>query len=138
MISIIKHYQLRDDLLYCTSTLPHWENARILVLGEAMRNQIVKQHQDLPLSGYFGAKSTYEKIHRQYYWPNMVRQISKYVQQCQICQQTKPSNIQPCGLVQSLKVPTRPRQQVSMDFISDLPISKNAIDSVMVVVDRLP
>ena len=43
----------------------------------------------------------------------------------------------PQGLLQSLDIPNRNWEQVSMDFITQLPITKSKNDSIVVFVDRL-
>lgn len=36
-----------------------------------------------------GILETYQKLKRRYYWPNMFRDIQKYINNCDICQQNK-------------------------------------------------
>ena len=74
-------------------------------------------------------------MNRLCYWPNMFDDVVKYIQQCSQCQQNKPGNALPYGLLQPLKIPDRPWQSISMDFITNLPKSKG-FDTLLTVTDR--
>ncbi|XP_019230358.1 PREDICTED: uncharacterized protein LOC109211290 [Nicotiana attenuata] len=58
-----------------------------------------------------------------FYWPNMKKDISKWVSECDIFQRVKNENIQPPGLLQPLPIPELPWQDIAMDFIEGLPFS---------------
>ncbi|CAG8541143.1 7593_t:CDS:2 [Scutellospora calospora] len=66
----------------------------------------------------------------------MGRDVKKYVNSCEECQRNKPSNQEPTSLLQPLDIPKQPWEQVSMDFITHLPLTKEGHDTIMVVVDR--
>ena len=65
----------------------------------------------------------------------MRKSVKEHIQHCLSCSRNKPSNSKPTGLLLPLKVPDTPWSSVSVDFITDLPLS-NGFDSIMVVVDR--
>lgn len=71
-----------------------------------------------------------------FYWPNIKKDVLKWVAKCDICQRVKSENIYSPGLLQPLPIPEQPWRDIGMDFIEELPIShhKNAI---LVVIDRL-
>lgn len=52
-----------------------------------------------------------------------------------ICQKAK-SRVMPLGLYISLLVPSELWNDISMDFVLGLPVSKRGCDSIIVVVDR--
>ena len=49
----------------------------------------------------------------------------------------KPSNQQPAGLLQPLDTPTRRWEQITMDFIVQLPATRKGFDAIVVFMDRL-
>jgi hypothetical protein len=51
----------------------------------------------------------------------MKKQIQKWVQTCQVCQQAKPERIKYLGLLKPLPVPHRPWQHIALDFVKGLP-----------------
>jgi len=57
------------------------------------------------------------------------------VKTCLICQQNRTLNKKQAGLLQPLLIPQGPWENVSMDFIVNLPPSRG-FDAIMVVVDR--
>jgi len=62
--------------------------------------------------------------------------ITQYVKSCDICHWTKVVRHIPYGLMKPNKAPDRPWKSISMDFITDLPLSEGA-DAILIVIDRL-
>ncbi|KAI0992280.1 hypothetical protein K3495_g15906, partial [Podosphaera aphanis] len=62
--------------------------------------------------------------------------IAKYVRNCHTCQRSKPNNHGKFGVLRPLPIAQQPWQEVSMDFVTGLPVSKGC-DAILVVVDRL-
>lgn len=88
------------------------------------------------MGGHSGELKTYLRIAADWYWIGMRRDISSHVQQCVVCQQQKVSQQPPLGLLQPLPIPTQVWDEISLDFVEGLPLSKG-INIVLVVVDRL-
>jgi len=62
--------------------------------------------------------------------------IKQYVKNCDIRQRTKVVRHAPYGLMKPNEAPDRPWKSISMDFITDLPLSEGS-DAVLIVIDRL-
>ena len=67
----------------------------------------------------------------------MKREIAKYVSECDICRKVKASHLRPAGMLQPLNIPSRKWEDISMNFIIDLPNTSKGYDSIWVIVDRL-
>ena len=94
-------------------------------------------HDDVG-SGHFGYEKTLEKTRRYFYWPRMAKMIKKYVTMCDACQRNKPTTQRPAGLLQPLSIPMGRWEDISVDFILELPESPNSKNNIIVVfVDRL-
>ena len=72
---------------------------------------------------------------RQFYWPGLKKGIAKIIGQHCTCQLAKHRK-QNTSLYMPLPMPDRPWQDVSMDFVLDLPHTFRKHDSILVVVDR--
>ena len=63
------------------------------------------------------------------------KSVKEHVRHCLSCSRNKPSTSKPTGLLLPLKVPKAPWSSISVDFITDLPVS-NGFDAIMMIVDR--
>lgn len=89
-----------------------------------------------PVAGHPGISRTYEILDREYYWPQMLCYVKRWVTNCHQCRRAKPSREARQGLLKPLPVPERSCKDLSVDFITHLPASRGC-DAIMVVVDRL-
>src|SRR5690348_15361882 len=80
---------------------------------------------------------TYQKMSQLFYWPNMFKQIAKYVKSCEICQRTKSNVKKNTRLLHPLPVPDEPWTSVAMDLIVKLPVTKRKNNAVLTVVNRM-
>ncbi|BEI86683.1 hypothetical protein CcaverHIS002_0700290 [Cutaneotrichosporon cavernicola] len=101
---------------------------------DEIRDKILFDYHDTPVSGHRSADKTFLAIAPYYHWPGMRRFITKYVQTCDACQKHKPA-IATTSPMQPLAIPTTRWHTVTMDFAVDLPVS-NAFNAIMVVVDK--
>ena len=67
----------------------------------------------------------------------MRKNISEYVSKCLTCQQVKAEHQVPFGLLNPLPIPQRKWDNITMDFVSDFPLTQRKQDVVWVIVDRL-
>ncbi len=108
---------------------------------EIVRTELISRHHDDPLAGHFGIDKTTELIAQKYYWPTLRRNVKAYVTGCNICLASKSVRHKPYGDLQSLPVPMHRWKDLSIDFVTGLPVSTNwkgeTYDSILVIVDRL-
>ena len=107
---------------------------------EALRQEIISVCHDDPHSSHFGHLKTTELVRRHYWWEGLGEDVKRYVKTCTTCQRTKVSRHKPYGELASLRQPTGPWQEISMDFVTDLPPSSDwngtVFDSILVIIDR--
>ena len=103
--------------------------------------EIIRRYHDDEFAGHFGYKQTVKLTQRSYDWPGSSRDIKTYCKHCIPCQKGKARRHKPYGLLKSLPPPTRPWGSVTMNFVTDLPLSKGynetVYDAVLVTLDRL-
>ncbi|EGG22119.1 hypothetical protein DFA_04237 [Cavenderia fasciculata] len=86
------------------------------------------------IGGHLGITKSYMKIRSNYFWIGLHSSIVKFIGSCDICQRSNKCKAK--GFLTSLEIPQRNWMDISMDFMS-LPTSKNGMDNLLVVVDRL-
>jgi hypothetical protein len=87
------------------------------------------------LMGHFGAKKTEVVLSTHFFWPQMRRDVERFVARCTTCQKAK-SRLNPHGLYMPLPIPSVSCADISMYFVLGLPRTKRESDNVFVVVDR--
>lgn len=102
----------------------------------SVRQAIIAECHDCPSAGHQGVTKTLQRVSRRFWWPHMGRSVHSYVTACSSCQLNKPSQQLPAGLLQPLPVPQRKYDQITMDFVTDLPLTERGFDSVLTIVDR--
>ena len=113
----------------------------LFYVPEIIRTKLISKYHDNPLTGHFGIEKTRELVARKYYWPTLRHDVDNYVKGCDVCLASKAVRHKPYGDLQSLPVSTHRWKDLSMDFVTGLPISTDwkgdSYDSILVIVDRL-
>jgi hypothetical protein len=107
-----------------------------LYVPEGARHDIVASLHESAARGHGGIFCTQDLVARDFWWPGLNAFVRRFITGCAVCQAHKV-NTHPSTppLTPLASVATRPFQQVSVDPITDLPLSLG-FDSVMVVVDH--
>ena len=78
---------------------------------------------------------------KKYYWPTFRHNVKTYVQGCNVCLASKAIYYKPYRDLQSLFVPIYQWKNLSMDFVTDLPLSTDwkgdNYNSILVIVNYL-
>ncbi|GJP43618.1 hypothetical protein CLOM_g3058, partial [Closterium sp. NIES-68] len=72
-----------------------------------------------------------------YWWPGLGTEVQQFVSRCDACARNKSDTKKPGGLLQPLEIPDEPWESVSLDFITDLPKTRDGHTAILVFVDRL-
>ena len=76
-------------------------------------------------------------MHRHYYWPKLTKDIHQFVTSCDTCQRIKANQQSLAGMLQPLPISTKNWEHISMDFITQPPLTKAGHDMIVVFVDIL-
>ncbi|VFQ69620.1 unnamed protein product [Cuscuta campestris] len=121
-------YTVEDCLLFY--------NRRLCIdAASDLRTALLREYHDTPTAGHAGVSRTFQRLAANFFWLNMRRDVRRHIGGCVICQATKFSTQPLAGLLQPLPIPHRVWEDVSMDFITDLPVSRG-YSVILVVVDR--
>ncbi|KAL5550229.1 hypothetical protein UlMin_000405 [Ulmus minor] len=97
---------------------------------------LIEEFHTTPIGGHSGETKTYRRLAAEFYWIGMRKDVTRFIQECTICQQNKYLATTPAGLLQPIPLPAQVWDEVTIDFIEGLPCSEG-LDAVLVVVDRL-
>lgn len=64
----------------------------------------------------------------------MGEDVKEFIKHCDECQRNKPTNKKKPGLIHPIPPPTRCFKRISMDLITDLPLTLSGFDSIVVFV----
>jgi hypothetical protein len=131
---ILKSKSSSDDRLTIADGL-YMYNGRIMV-PSSLRLSVMKLCHDTLPSGHLGIRKSLSLVARTYWWPTFRKDVTNFVSSCQTCAMAKTTRSKPAGLLMPLPVPPRPWFSLSMDMVTDLPVTKDKFDSILVVVDR--
>jgi hypothetical protein len=122
-------WQLRDGLILHKNRLVVPEDGHL-------RTELIREAHEQLSTAHPGRNKTCQLISARYYWPNLSRDIARYIRNCHTCRRTTTPRDLPPGHLKPLPIPERPWQHISMDFKS-FPQDKKGYDTVYVVIDRL-
>ena len=115
-----------------------WREAQIVVpQNPDIIKTIIEDSHSAPYGGHYGVNKTVKAIQRYFWWPNMNKDVHSYVTACGPCQRNKSMPTKPKGPLQILPPPKEPWESVGMDFIVELPRTKNGNNAILTFVDRL-
>lgn len=107
------------------------------ILSEDEKLRLISEFHDRPLGGYKGVTRTFNRIHVQFYWKGMRKQIRDFIKKCPICQKNKIGN-------KPLKEPmiititsSRPFEKIFLDVVGPLPRSHKGNSFVLTLLDNL-
>ena len=101
-----------------------------------VKAQLVSEFHSIPYAAHPGVQRTIGLVKRYFWWKGMAGDIREYVESCPTCQLEKANHTMRKGNLQSLAIPEAKWQEVSVDFVTDLPVASEGEDSIMTVVDR--
>jgi len=101
-----------------------------------LRAEIIWLYHDMPVAGHRGRWKTVELVTRNYWWPGVIRDVGRYVEECDLCQKMKNRMEEVVGKLKLSEVLEKPWTYLTVDFITKLPVVARK-DAILVVCDRL-
>ena len=69
-----------------------WTHYLLLVIPEKFEANVLNMYHNSLLAMHQGPYRTFLTMRKQFYFPNMLPKIQKYIEACTLCQRTKPKN----------------------------------------------
>ncbi|CAB0044371.1 unnamed protein product, partial [Trichogramma brassicae] len=107
------------------------DGIKVYLPRNLLRELITEIHQ---LYGHVGPRKVTAMISEDFYWPNLIKQVSKILKTCDSCQRNKVCT-QPINGPTQPMLPTRPNELLSIDFIGPFPAGIRDYRYVLVTID---
>ena len=108
---------------------------------ELIKTKLISSHHNNPSASHYGIEKTRELVARKYYREILRCNVKNSIKGCDICLASKAMRHKSYGDFQSLLVPIHWWKDLSMNFVTKLPISTNwkgnSYNSILIVIDRL-
>ena len=109
--------------------VPNWE---------PLQTTLIQRTHDSHITGHPGRDGTIAVLSRSYYWPGLGKMVKQFVRNCDVCGRNAIWRARKRGFLKPLPVPDRFDSELSIDFMTDLPVKRGGGSSnMMVIVDRL-
>ena len=101
-----------------------------------LRRQIIKECHSVPFLNHPGVQRTLAKVKQTFYWKGQTIDVRSFVEACPVCQVEKSDHTLTRGKLQNPQLPEQKWQDVSIDFITDLPDMGDGVNAIMTVIDK--
>ena len=126
---------LRTKDTYCVCGI-YYKGSQ-LVIPPSMQRAVFEEHHVTNVAGHLGRDKTIAAISSSCWWPTLSADVSEWCRTCIECQKNKASNRAPAGLLRPLPLPSAPWESISMDIMTDLPVTAEGHDAIVVFCCRL-
>ena len=124
-------YEMREgDSLY-------FKDCLCVPANEDLKNKLLYEAHNTLFTMHPGSTKMYRDLKPYYFWPGMKKDIVDYVSKCLTCQQVKAEHQVPSGLLNPIPIPQWKWDTITMDFVTNLPLTQRKHDAVWVIVDKL-
>jgi len=104
--------------------------------NEELRAEIIWLYHNVLAAGYERQWKTVELVTRNYWWLDVMRDVGRYMEGCDLCQRIKNRAEELVGKLKLSKVLEKSWTYLIVDFITKLPVVAGK-DTILVVCERL-
>ena len=125
---LVIHQETQD------SDIDYW---RVVIPDDIdTRNFVITELHNIPYSLHPGLQRTLQKVRKHFFWKGMTGTVREFVETCPVCQVEKSDHTLNRGKLQPTNIPERKWTEVSLDFVTDLPVTKGKKESILTVIDK--
>jgi hypothetical protein len=92
--------------------------------SKELKNIVLREMHNVPYVGHPRYHKSIVAIRIQYFWLGMKKEVDDYIAICIQCQKVKANHRHPVGLLQPFPIPKWQWKVVTIDFITNLPITR--------------
>ena len=131
----LKHYRIRDGLIYATTR--RGEDCLYIPKGHGVNGETLRELvlDEIHGKGHHSAERNLRYATEYLFWPEMRKDFTDFVKQCQLCQENRESYTLSQGRMQMLPIPTEVFTSYAIDMAGPFNTSTGK-DTILVVVDR--
>lgn len=129
-------FEIRDKILYRLFKYNVGDRIdRKLVVPESCRQIVLDTAHESALAGHMSVRRTQYRIFSEFFWPNMSRDITRYVKTCPTCQKARPPGSNKPVELGQMEVIGEPFQKVAIDIVGPLQLSRNKNRYILTLID---
>ncbi|GBG67161.1 hypothetical protein CBR_g81586 [Chara braunii] len=130
----VSHYRIADGYL-----LLHSRGKDLLCVprDRRLRTRLLGEYHDSRLAGHFGVNRTIARLRQRFRRPDLITDVTKYCDSCEVCRRSKPRNCNPYGELRPMSIPQEPGLSIAVDVTGPFPCDRLGHDDILTVVDRL-
>ncbi|GBG63681.1 hypothetical protein CBR_g38993 [Chara braunii] len=128
------HYRIADGYL-----LLHSRGKDLLCVPRDRRlwTRLLGEYHDSRLAGHFGVNRTIARLRQRFRRPDLISDVMRYCDSCEVCRRSKPRNRNPYGELRPMPIHREPGISIAMDVTGPFPRDRLGHDGILMVVDRL-
>jgi hypothetical protein len=131
-----EHYDVDQGMLFRRVAV-QGTPLKVPAVPKPVRYKILQALHDEPSAAHLGAQKTYDKVRRRFFWPQLKKDVRRYVRTCASCQARK-SSLKDRRLGYLMPIPVgKPFDRVAMDILGPLPTTKAGNKYIIVAMDYL-
>ena len=122
------HFSLADCQILGTFTeqldlRQLWVNGCLYIPNnDKLKKRLYVERHDHPIAGHSRTKKIFFSMAQDYYWPYMAKDVDQFCRNSAVCRRTKHSQDKQYGFLRPLSILIKRWQQLSIDYIVNLPI----------------
>ncbi|GBG60304.1 hypothetical protein CBR_g4259 [Chara braunii] len=128
------HYRIADEYLLLNS---RGKDLLCVPRDRRLRTRLLGEYHDSRLAGHFGVNRTIARLQQRFRWPDLITNVTRYCDSCEVCRRSKPRNRNPYGELRLMPIPREPGLSIAMDVTGPFPRDRLGYDGILTVVDRL-
>ncbi|GBG64018.1 hypothetical protein CBR_g40263 [Chara braunii] len=128
------HHRIADGYL-----LLHSRGKDLLCVprDRRLRTRLIGEFHDSRLAGHFGVNRTIARLQQRFRWPDLITDVTRYSDSCEVCRRSKPRNRNPYGELRPMPIPREPGLSIAVDVTGPFPRDRLGHDGILTLVDRL-